>query len=580
MSLSKREQPVSHFRSHPGSGYKRFSLVILILIPAVVALWTYQDNLDCYFTGTDSFSLIESSRIQSFEDIERILTRQLMDGTDFVTVAKFYRPLASLSYGLDYFVWDLDPFGFHLTNLIFHILNTILVALLMRSLAGGDLTIGLLAAIIFTTHPILVESVPSIDRRHDLIASLFLMLSLTLFVEAARAKQRRPALSVLSIMSYVASLGGKEIAVILPGIIFVYSLIFGREPGVDRRFSHSVRATAPYAAATLACVAWRWHVLGGLGGYVENGGDQALGEYLLQIISSYGNDLLYPIDFFKLSESFTALSFLLVQAVIFTAYSLLYIRCSRGSSDAAIRLLYSRLFQFLTIWTFLPLVLFCATRTFAHRSMYMAIVPFAGLLAVSMVHCFRLLRSRSGDASQGVQRSGIPRPVLHWGQTAVLTAGLIAWASLALYSPICRTYAGWNESARVSRYLLQELGQVVQHLPARCTLHLYNLPEGCSSLQSNVPRAREVTYMRDYSVKSWMNLVFPHNTIRVVVHSRSWLARVGSPLAINSYRASANNLVIKVVTDAGFTGHSPNQLIASPIRSPLFGQVPKPRKTR
>ncbi|MEW6532469.1 MAG: hypothetical protein AB1473_16680 [Thermodesulfobacteriota bacterium] len=579
MSLTKREQPVSHFRSHPGSDYRRFSVAFLILIPAVLALCTYDDNLDCYFTGTDSFSLIETSRIESFEDIKRILTRPLMDGTDFVSVAKFYRPLANLSYGLDYLVWNLDPFGFHLTNLIFHILNTILVALLMRSLAGGDLTIGLLAAIIFTTHPILVESVPSIDRRHDLIASLFLMLSLTLFVQASRVKERRAALSVLSVLSYVASLGGKEIAVILPGIIFVYSLIFGPEPGIAGRFSRSVKAIAPYFVATLAYVAWRWHVLDGLGGYVENGGDQALGEYLLQIISSYGIDLLYPIDFFKLSESFTALSFLLAQVLIFVAYSLLYFRCSRGTSGDSRRLLYGRLFLFFSLWIILPLALFCATHTFAHRSMYMVVVPFAGILAVSMVHCFRLLRSRSRDASQSVVSSGTPQ-FLRWGQIAIVASSLVAWASLALYSPVFRTYAGWNESARVSRYLLEELGQVVQHLPARCTLHLYNLPEGISSLQSNIPRAREVTYMRDYSVKSWMNLVFPHNAMRVVVHSRSWLTRVGSPLGISSYRASANNLVIKVVTDAAFTGHSPNQLIASPIRSPLFGQVPRPRKSR
>jgi len=397
MSLTKREQRAPRFRGRPRRSYKSFSLALLVVAPAIVALWTYQDNLDCYFTGTDSFSLIETSRIESLQDIKRIFTRQLMDGTDFVAVAKFYRPLASLSYGLDYLIWDLDPFGFHLTNLIFHILNTILVALLMRSLAGGDLTIGLLAAIIFTTHPILVESVPSIDRRHDLIASLFLTLSLTLFVEATRARRRRRALSLLSGLSYLAALGGKEIAVILPGIVFVYSMIFGREPGIAQRCSLSFKATAPYAAVTAAYVAWRWHVLGGLGGYVENGGDQALGDYLLQIISSYGNDLLYPIDFFKLSESFSAVSFLLAQALIFAAYSLLYFHCSRGASRNATRLPYARLYLFLSLWIFLPLALFCATHTFAHRSMYMVVVPFAGLPAVSMVHCFRLLRSGSGD---------------------------------------------------------------------------------------------------------------------------------------------------------------------------------------
>ncbi len=133
--------------------------LLCFLIPGLIAILTYLPILRSFLTGTDAITLIESSRIDSFEDFAQILLRPLMDGTAFVNVALFYRPLASMSYALDYVIWGLNPFGYHLTNLILHVLVTLSVAYLIRFLSR-DNWVGLLAATIFTMHPILVESVP------------------------------------------------------------------------------------------------------------------------------------------------------------------------------------------------------------------------------------------------------------------------------------------------------------------------------------------------------------------------------------------------------------------------------------
>ena len=78
-------------------------------------------------------------------------------------IAKLYVPLTWLSLAVDYQIWGRDPYGYHLTNLILHVANTLLVLVLVRRLLAGrhphPVGVAVLSAAIFGVHPLRVESV-------------------------------------------------------------------------------------------------------------------------------------------------------------------------------------------------------------------------------------------------------------------------------------------------------------------------------------------------------------------------------------------------------------------------------------
>lgn len=107
-----------------------------------------------------------------------------------------WHPLTWISLALDYSMWGLDPMGYHLTNIILHTANTIMVVLLVVRLLASwqadkltsphDARISLIAAVttglLFGIHPIHVESVAWVSERKDLLCGLFFLLSIMAYM--------------------------------------------------------------------------------------------------------------------------------------------------------------------------------------------------------------------------------------------------------------------------------------------------------------------------------------------------------------------------------------------------------------
>jgi tetratricopeptide (TPR) repeat protein len=138
-----------------------------------------------------------------------------------------WHPLTWLTYGMDYALWGLDPFGFRLTNTILHGLNVVLVMLfLIRAfrirgeLSGGAVLFGAsVAGLVFGLHPLHVESVAWVSERRDVLYSLFCLLSLysyLIFASTGRARAYTVCLAL-----YALSLMSKPMAVTLPAVLLV-----------------------------------------------------------------------------------------------------------------------------------------------------------------------------------------------------------------------------------------------------------------------------------------------------------------------------------------------------------------------
>jgi tetratricopeptide (TPR) repeat protein len=101
-----------------------------------------------------------------------------------------YHPLTVLSLALDYWVFGLNPSGFHLTNIIIHTCNTALAYAVVRLLCGNH-QIAIVTALLFGIHPMHVESVTWISERKDVLYSFFYLSALSVYLVSVRQDRNR-----------------------------------------------------------------------------------------------------------------------------------------------------------------------------------------------------------------------------------------------------------------------------------------------------------------------------------------------------------------------------------------------------
>jgi hypothetical protein len=137
--------------------------------------------------------------------------------------AKLYCPLTWLSFAIDYQIWGRDPFGYHLTNLLLHVANTLLVLILVRKTLRGRFahatTAALLTAVIFGVHPLHVESVAWATERKDVLFVFFYLLGL---VSYFRWLDGRKGVDYgICFGLFVASVLSKSTAVTFPAVLLL-----------------------------------------------------------------------------------------------------------------------------------------------------------------------------------------------------------------------------------------------------------------------------------------------------------------------------------------------------------------------
>lgn len=181
---------------------KRGTTAILLLLIAL----PYLAGLRHGFVFDDHGSIEENSFLSEPGALARVLSlRTIADRT----VHDGGRPVVILSYMLDRAVWGLRPFGFHLTNLLLHLLASgLLFALARRVAADAPPILGIAATLLFGLHPALTEAVQVPAFREDILVTIFLLLALLAGTRSGRGVWvALPALS-LALMSKESGVAG------------------------------------------------------------------------------------------------------------------------------------------------------------------------------------------------------------------------------------------------------------------------------------------------------------------------------------------------------------------------------------
>jgi len=210
------------------------TLIVLALILAAT-IYSYHAVLGNFFHGDDFVHLSWlSEAIKNPDMIWRNFYSAWLD----ISTARFYRPLISLFMVSDYLLWHGNGTGFHVTNLVCHLINTILIWRIILDLPGISLVQSeatganshqrqiwaLSSAALFALYPLHPEAVSWITGRVDTIVTMFCLASFFCF--RRWQLKRRHAWLITSFLSMIFALLSKEMAVVMPALFTLFEVIY------------------------------------------------------------------------------------------------------------------------------------------------------------------------------------------------------------------------------------------------------------------------------------------------------------------------------------------------------------------
>jgi hypothetical protein len=143
----------------------------------------------------------------------------------------YYRPLATLTYRIDYRLWGMMPQGFKATNFVLHLLTS-LVLYGFTLLLVNDRQAALWASLFFAVHPVSTEAVSWVSGRNNILVALFFLLSFHFYVK--RWEGAGNLSFVASVLFFAVAVLSKEFGLLVLPCIFLYHRFLSRRKGSFR----------------------------------------------------------------------------------------------------------------------------------------------------------------------------------------------------------------------------------------------------------------------------------------------------------------------------------------------------------
>lgn len=381
-----------------------------LALVGVLCLVSYYNSLNNQFVFDDLSIIRDNPTIRGIERIPDLLG---LGGNK-----AYYRPIRMISYAVDYTlnnkVWrsaggywgndkGLNPLGYHISNIAYHLVTSLLVFLVVVRLVAND-RVAFLATTLFALHPVHTDSVTYLSGRRDILFTLFYLTGFYFFL-CYRAN-RKSKFIILSFLAYLLSLGSKEMGVTLPAIFLCYDLVenySGKAGKINLTYFKElfltlkkviVKSKYLYSLLFSGGLAFSFYKVFIKSTSYQSSyyGDSMLTTFLTvgRILVYYIKLLLYPIclsadyfdNAFPLSTSFfepaTLFSFITLGVI---GYIVLHL------------LLHHRLLAFSIIWFFVTLLPVC--HIFPHHELlaehYLYLPSFGYCLVVALL-CNRMLR--------------------------------------------------------------------------------------------------------------------------------------------------------------------------------------------
>lgn len=239
--------------------YKKF---ILSAVLAAISFAVYASALKAGFFHDDVMQVVQNSWIRDFKHIPDIFGSDVWGFSMYRS--NYYRPMMHLLYSVDYHLFGLAPWGYHLINVLFHCASAVAVFYLIAELLGqagrdAGLLPPFLGAALFAVHPINTESVTWVACLPEVAFAFFYFLSFYIYVKTPPSAGRTAPYALSGSLFFLAALS-KETALTLPLLIAGYEYGFrASRPPILSNWKRYL----PYAAAAAAYLGLRINALGG-----------------------------------------------------------------------------------------------------------------------------------------------------------------------------------------------------------------------------------------------------------------------------------------------------------------------------
>jgi tetratricopeptide (TPR) repeat protein len=201
----------------------------------------YLNSLGNDFTNWDDAMIYANPQIRSlgWENIQRIFA---------YVKGSTYQPVRVLSYALDYHFWELNPVGYHITNILFYILTCVMVFFTLRHLStslrnkaspDSHARVALFGSLLFAAHPVHVEAVTWLAARKEVLQGFFFFLAFFLYLKGReRIGWDKIFYLVLVLFVFLLAVLSKPSAIVFPGVTLVYEIAQRKNRWVEFVKSH------------------------------------------------------------------------------------------------------------------------------------------------------------------------------------------------------------------------------------------------------------------------------------------------------------------------------------------------------
>lgn len=196
---------------------KWFFIFILCLIVSTLYCQTLFHDL--IFLDDDTLIFNKFTGMDLNEKISSSFNSNFLNG-------HYYRPITSLSFVVDSFFSVRSYFAYHFTNFLIHLVTSILIFLIIKNM-GYSLLVSLVSALLFAINPININAVGWIAGRGDLLATLFSIFALLLYLKFIKYN-KASLLIFVSVLLFLAILS-KEVSLLVPFLFLILYFVEKKE---------------------------------------------------------------------------------------------------------------------------------------------------------------------------------------------------------------------------------------------------------------------------------------------------------------------------------------------------------------
>lgn len=442
-------------------------VVVLAVVP-----WWYVLSLP--MTTCDAWPIINSAGNSSWG---QLLSSRLMEGTAFKF--DYFRPVVMLSFRVNYALGGLDPWIYHATNLSTHVLASVFLWLVLRRLSAGLLP--LVATLIFLAHPVLVEVIPGVARRSDLLMGMFGLATCYAALRALAASGimgRRLWVAATILLFFLTTLS-KDYGVVfmLPLMVFHFGL-------------GSRRLWLMPTGVGVVVVLWFLLRSWALQGVTIPLSPSHIEFFAMCNYALFG---LFPL---------AAELLLLVLTVYLVAIVVVIVTARKDETEQHQAIPPDAMVLLFGLCLAVPIMTVMAV--VGRFTVFYGYVPVMGFAVLSGYFLVRAKSLISEQSDRARRAGGIAGGIIALSMTLWMAAHLTWFVR----------YEGWAVANHIGQDYLDQLGQLVDELPERNAIVCVDIPRHYRPRGKLVVQSCPI--LQDYTIASWLRLTRPGRPWHVV----------------------------------------------------------------